>query len=227
MSTRTAATSKDRDSKIRQRCGCKSISSYAESCSAPSSRRHVEDVHSIGVDAARCARRETCIRNQQANPRPLNHPIPQPKQYNTQACALHENSTKQHVLQPPAKIATPRFGSDVAARPVRATLRAAVLQAPDVTLKMSTALELLPSTAQGMRLAHAISRATPAHSSIRFPKPHTTPHKDATKKHGNTYSSQYSSHQRRSRLQDSAEMWLQDLIELRRELQCSKLQTSR
>ena len=37
---------------------------------------------------------------------------------------------QQHVLQPPAKIATPRFGSDVAARSCRAALRAAVLQVP-------------------------------------------------------------------------------------------------
>ncbi len=37
---------------------------------------------------------------------------------------------QQHVLRPPAKIATPRFGSDVAARLNRAALRAAVLQVP-------------------------------------------------------------------------------------------------
>ncbi len=85
MATRTAATSEDRDSKIRQRCGCKKISSYAESCSAPSSRRHVEDVHSVGAAGAdRCARHETCTRNQQSNPRSLNHPIPQRAQHNTQ-----------------------------------------------------------------------------------------------------------------------------------------------
>jgi hypothetical protein len=46
--TRTAATSEDRDSDIRQRRGCKITSSYAKSCSAPSSRRHVEDVHTVG-----------------------------------------------------------------------------------------------------------------------------------------------------------------------------------
>ena len=37
---------------------------------------------------------------------------------------------QQHVLWPPAKIPTPRFGSDVAARRSRAALRAAVLQVP-------------------------------------------------------------------------------------------------
>jgi hypothetical protein len=138
MSTRTAATSEDRDSEIRQRCGCKICSSCAESCSAPSSRRHVEDVNSVGVAATHCATHETCTRNQQTKPRPLKHLIPQPTQHNTRKV---RKSACQHVLQPPAKIATPRFGSEVAARAYRATLRAAVLQAPDVTLKMSTALE--------------------------------------------------------------------------------------
>jgi hypothetical protein len=85
MATRTFATSEDRDSNIRQRCGCKITSSYAESCSAPSSRRHVEDVHNVQVAAAACcARHETCTRNQQTNLRPLKHPIPQPAQHNKQ-----------------------------------------------------------------------------------------------------------------------------------------------
>ena len=55
-----------------------------------------------------------------------------------------------------------------------------MLQVPDVTLKMSTALEEplpLPS-AQGMRLAHAISKQTSAHSTIPFPNPHNTTRKD-------------------------------------------------
>jgi hypothetical protein len=83
MPTRTAATSEDRDSKTRQRCGCKICSSCAESCSAPSSRRHVEDVNSVGVAATHCATHETCTRNQQTKPRPLKHPIPQPNPHNT------------------------------------------------------------------------------------------------------------------------------------------------
>jgi hypothetical protein len=81
---RTGATSEDRDSMVRQRCGCKICSTYAESCSAPSSRRRVEDVHGVGGAAARYARHETCTRNQQTSFRPLNHPIPQPKQHNKQ-----------------------------------------------------------------------------------------------------------------------------------------------
>ena len=86
-------------------------------------------------------------------------------------------STWNNVPSPPAKIA--RFGSDVAARYARASLRATVLQAPDVTLKMSTALErLLPPAAQGMRLAHAISKPTSAYSTIPFPNPHNTTRED-------------------------------------------------
>ena len=55
---------------------------------------------------------------------------------------------KYYALMPPANIASPSFGSDVAARHCRATLRAAVLQVPFVALKMSTVLKesaLLPS----------------------------------------------------------------------------------
>jgi hypothetical protein len=87
MATRTSASSKDRDSEVRQRCGCKIRSSYAEICSAPSSRRHVEDVHSIGVDkVGNCARHETCTRNQQDQPPPTqasHHPT-RTTQHNTQ-----------------------------------------------------------------------------------------------------------------------------------------------
>ncbi len=95
MATRTKATSEDRDSDIWQRCGCKICSSYAESCSAPSSRRHVEDVHSLGVGAARWKRHETCTRNQQTNLRPLNHPIPQPARHNSQRCENKHETTYQ------------------------------------------------------------------------------------------------------------------------------------
>jgi hypothetical protein len=83
MATRTSATSEDRDSVIRQRCRCKNCSTYAESCCAPGSRCHVEDVNSVGVATERCARHETCTRNQQTNPRPLNHHITQPAQHAT------------------------------------------------------------------------------------------------------------------------------------------------
>jgi hypothetical protein len=179
MATRTIATSEDRDSEIRQRCCCMRISSYAESCSAPSSRRRVEDVHSVGGYAvANCARHETCTRNQQTQ-----HPPTEPS-YSPARTTQHakiRKQTWQHALEPPAKIATPRFGSDVAARYNRATLRAAVLQASDVTLKMSTAFKtLLPPAVQGMRLARAISKPNlrPLNHPISPFNPHNTTRKD-------------------------------------------------
>ena len=84
ITRRTLATSEDRDSGIRQRRGCKISSSYAEICSAPSSRRHVEDVHNVGVaTAVRCARHETCTRNQQNKPPPTqpSHPPTKTEQH--------------------------------------------------------------------------------------------------------------------------------------------------
>ncbi len=96
--TRTSATSEDRDSDIRQRCGCKPHSSNAESCSAPSSRRHVEDVYSVGGAAAVCsARHKNCTHNQQTNLRPLNNHIPQRAQHNTQRYKnKHGNTYRRH-----------------------------------------------------------------------------------------------------------------------------------
>ncbi len=82
MATRTLATSEDRDSEVRQRCGCKIISSYAENCSTPNSRRHVEDVHSVGVAAAsHYAKHETCARNRK--PTSAHSTIRFPDQHNT------------------------------------------------------------------------------------------------------------------------------------------------
>jgi hypothetical protein len=86
-----------------------------------------------------------------------------------------------------------------------------VLQAPEVTLKMSTTLEPLPlSAALSMRLAHAISKPNlrPLNHPIPQPAQHNSQRYE--NKHGNTYQG----HQRRSRLHDSAAMWLQELFEL-------------
>ena len=56
-----------------------------------------------------------------------------------------------YALEPPANIASPSFGSDVAASCCRATLRAAVVHIPLLALKMSTVLKLLPpKSAQGI-----------------------------------------------------------------------------
>ena len=133
------------------------------------------------------------------NLRPLNHPIFSTR---TTQHAKIRKQTWQYVLSPPAKIATPTFGSDVAARRSRATLRVAVLHVPDVTLKMSTASET-PPTAHCMRLAHAIGKPTsalaPLNHPITQPAQHTTQFGKDTKINmdiGNTYHRL----QRRSRL---------------------------
>jgi len=208
MATRTPATSEDRDSEIRQRCGCKTMSSYAESCSAPSSRRHVEDVNSVGVAATHCATHETCTRNQQTKPRPLNHPIPQPNtQHNTRKI---RKLTWQHVLPPPAKIATPRFGSDVAAR--ANSSYAESCSAPSSRRHVEDVNSVGVAAARCARHETCTRNQQTKPRPLKHPIPQRAKHntKDANM-HGNTYSS----HQRRSRLQDSAAMWLQDRIELR------------
>ena len=69
-------TSEDRDSGIRQRRGCKITSSLAESCGAPSSRPHVEDVHNTGnVKTAHYTRHKTSTRHRyNHNPTSITHP---------------------------------------------------------------------------------------------------------------------------------------------------------
>ncbi len=70
---RTYAASEDRDSGIRQRRGCKTISSLAEGCSAPSSSRHAEDVHDTGEAIqrlVRCTRHETGSRRKHNRTQP-------------------------------------------------------------------------------------------------------------------------------------------------------------
>jgi hypothetical protein len=63
-----------------------------------------------------------------------------------------EEKVSHSVLKPPAKNASPKFGSDVATRPSPGELRDAVLQFPVVALKMSTAVDVFwPSTANIMR----------------------------------------------------------------------------
>ena len=53
VTRRTGATSEDRKSLIRQRCGCQKISGHAEIRSSPVSRRRIKDIHNFG-----CSRRE-------------------------------------------------------------------------------------------------------------------------------------------------------------------------
>ena len=77
---------------------------------------------------------------------------------------------------PPANIATPSFGSDVAARKNRAALRAAVVQAPLLTLKMSTTLEHGPP-AQGVKSLKMFNTFQVIHRRIRISVPLPQPFK--------------------------------------------------
>ncbi len=73
---------------------------------------------------------------------------------------------------PPANIASPSFGSDVAARLYRGTLRAAVVHIPLVALKMSTLLRGSPiSPAQGISNQRRQQKQTV--SLATMPLPHT------------------------------------------------------
>jgi hypothetical protein len=72
----------------------------------------------------------------------INNKTPQHKQIQTKPRSLSKSEKLITVrLYPPAKIANPAFGRDVAAIRLRASLRAAVVQVPAIELKMSTALE--------------------------------------------------------------------------------------
>jgi hypothetical protein len=73
---RTPTASEYRESEIRQRCGCRISSSYAENCGAPISRSHIEDVHSVDpTGAENCARYETCMHNLHRTPPALAYPL--------------------------------------------------------------------------------------------------------------------------------------------------------
>jgi hypothetical protein len=81
---------------------------------------------------------------------------------------ISTTQTKNHKpVPPPANMANPCSGSDVAASALLATLSAAVVQRPLVALKMSTAL-LPPPPAQ--RISALLQRLKP-----RLPPPNTRP----------------------------------------------------
>ncbi len=80
-----------------------------------------------------------------------------------------------YTLLPPANIASPSFGSDVAARYARATLRAAVVHIPLFALKMSTVLAGLLAPAQGISIQRRQQMRTTKLASMISPPPHTTP----------------------------------------------------
>ena len=107
------------ESIIRQRCGCKSISSDAESSRGPSSTRSIEDVHDIGrIITCNCATHQPSAVAAHATFRNSQASLPSSRTTNT---AINDFNTC-YAPWPPANIASPSFGSDVAARNDRATL---------------------------------------------------------------------------------------------------------
>jgi len=110
------------ESIIRQRCACKPTSSDAENSSGPHPTRSIEYVHS--VDNCTCC---TCARHQHKQASQLAcAPTPPP---HTPAHAINNFHTC-YAPPPSANIASPSFGSDVAAIPSRATLSNAVAHVP-------------------------------------------------------------------------------------------------
>ncbi len=79
-----------------------------------------------------------------------------------------------YALWPPANIASPSFGSDVAARYTRATLRAAVVHIPLLELKMSTVLTTPIAPAHGISNQRRQLKQTSQLASI-FPPPQNKP----------------------------------------------------
>ena len=82
VTRRTGATSEDRKSLIRQRCGGQVQSSLAENCSAPVSSDRIEDVNSNDFSAAfsNCATHQESAAAAAAHlaPRTLQHNLPLP-----------------------------------------------------------------------------------------------------------------------------------------------------
>jgi hypothetical protein len=209
MATRTVATSEDRDSDIRQRCGCKIKSSYAESCSAPSSRRHVEDVHSVGVATTHCTRHETCTRNQQTNLRPLKHPI-------TQSTKPARKDTKINMATRTVGSATSEDrDSDIRQRCgcKMSSSYAESCSAPSSRRHVEDVHSVKVAAAICARLETGSRNQQSNLRPLKHPIPQ--PAKKQLAKDRKTNTATHQRHQRRSRLRDSAAMWLQDNLELR------------
>ena len=84
--------------------------------------------------------------------------------------------TSRVILEPPAKITSSRFGSDVAAKQLRAELRIEVLQVREVELKMSTALAAARNKGHenAISTTHSIYARIPHHKANKPAKTHMT-----------------------------------------------------
>ena len=142
---RTGAAGEYCESVIRQRCGCKICSSEAKSSSGPYPTCSIEDVHSIGKITCTCAKHlvalkmSTVLKGAPVPPaQGISNQRRQQKQTLSLATMPHTHAPPPaindfntcYAPQPPANIASPSFGSDVAARYARATLSDAVVHVP-------------------------------------------------------------------------------------------------
>jgi hypothetical protein len=109
------------------------ICCHAESSSRPTSTGCIENVHGSGITIT-CS--YICATHQHSSPAPQSAPpsaqhMP-PNSHITPSCNINNSKNKikyAPLVWPPPNMANPWFGSDVAARLVFATLRAAVVQA--------------------------------------------------------------------------------------------------
>ena len=100
-------------------------------------------------------------------PPPNTRPPPTPTSHNLPIST--KTQTKNHKpVKPPANMANPCLGSDVAASTLLATLSAAVIQRPLLASKMSTELLTTPPPAQ--RISAHLQRLN-----ARLPPPNTRP----------------------------------------------------
>ena len=103
------------------------------------------------------------------------HAPPTPTSLHLAISTTQNLTTYVPLIAPPANMANPWFGSDVAARWLLATLRAAVVQRPLIPSKMSTALLQPPAHAQriSIHLQHLKARLFPRNTCP--PDSHITP----------------------------------------------------
>ena len=134
-------------------------------------RAFVENVHIIAPFICSCATHQHSSPAPQSAPPSAQHKPPD----SHLAISTTQNRIKYVPLYPPANMAIPWFGSDVAARLPLATLRAAVVQRPLVPSKMSTALLQSPAHAQriSIHLQHLKARLLPRNTCP--PDSHITP----------------------------------------------------
>ena len=104
---------------------------FADRIVKKSSRAQSQEVHSVLT----CGSHEKSEHAQHSAIFPNTHP-----RIKRGALQQQLKRTSRVIPEPPAKITSSRFGSDVAARAIRAVLRTEVLQVREVELKMSTVL---------------------------------------------------------------------------------------